>query len=88
MILAGFGRVRLGDEVRDVTLLDAVRVAPAVIRGFEAGPEGLEYLAFGTPARGGDAEIVPCWWELWPRPTAGAQQEISLGAAASAAARL
>jgi mannose-6-phosphate isomerase-like protein (cupin superfamily) len=64
VILSGTGRVRLGDEVREVGPLDAVRVAPGVMRAFEAGPEGLEYLAFGAPAQGGsDAEIVPGWWE-------------------------
>jgi hypothetical protein len=39
-----------------------VRVAAAAMRGFEAGPDGAELLAFGTPAIGpNDAELAPDW---------------------------
>jgi mannose-6-phosphate isomerase-like protein (cupin superfamily) len=63
VILDGTGRVKLGDELRDVGPLDAVRVAPHVWRAFEAGPDGLEYLAFGGPTgEGNDSEIDPGWW--------------------------
>jgi uncharacterized cupin superfamily protein len=47
VILAGSGRVKLDDEIADVRPLDAIRVAPQVARAFEAGPDGLELLAFG-----------------------------------------
>ena len=47
VILAGSGKVKLDDEVADVRPLDAIRVAPQVARAFEAGPDGLELLAFG-----------------------------------------
>jgi mannose-6-phosphate isomerase-like protein (cupin superfamily) len=47
VILAGTGRVKLGDELRDVRPLDAIRVAPETARAFEAGPHGLEFIAFG-----------------------------------------
>ena len=57
VILSGSGRVKLDDEVRDVGAMDAIRVAPQVTRGFEAGPEGLELLAFG-PRHEGDGEII------------------------------
>jgi quercetin dioxygenase-like cupin family protein len=67
VILAGGGRVRVGDEVREVGPLDAVRVAPGIMRGFEAGPDGLEYLAFGAPTTGGnDSELDPGWWPSQP----------------------
>jgi mannose-6-phosphate isomerase-like protein (cupin superfamily) len=49
VVVAGSGRVRLGDEVRDIGLWDVVRVAPEVIRAFEAGPDGLELIAVGGP---------------------------------------
>jgi hypothetical protein len=33
------------------------------MREFEAGPDGLELIAFGSPATGeNDAELVPGWW--------------------------
>jgi mannose-6-phosphate isomerase-like protein (cupin superfamily) len=63
VILGGGGRAKLDDEVVDLRPLDALRVAPAVTRAFESGPEGLELLAFGSGAGGTrDAEVVPGWW--------------------------
>ena len=57
LILAGSGRMKLDDDVIDVGPLDAIRVAPAVARAFEAGPDGLELLAFG-PRHEKDGEII------------------------------
>ena len=55
VVVAGSGRVRLDDEVRQIRLWDVVRVAPEVIRAFEAGPDGLELIAVGGPKpEGGD----------------------------------
>jgi|SRR5580692_441086 mannose-6-phosphate isomerase-like protein (cupin superfamily) len=48
VILSGDGRVKLGDEIRPVEALDAIRIAPEVPRAFEAGPNGLEFIAFGA----------------------------------------
>jgi uncharacterized cupin superfamily protein len=61
VVLSGSGRIRLGDEIRDVAVLDAIRVAPDIIRAFEAGPDGLEILAFG-PRHEGDGELLPDFW--------------------------
>ncbi len=61
VILGGAGRVKLGDEIRDVKVLDAIRVAPRTTRAFEAGDEGLEFLAFG-PHVPGDGEPVEDDW--------------------------
>lgn len=49
VVVAGSGRVRLDDEVRDLSVWDVVRVAPEVVRGFEGGPEGLTLIAIGGP---------------------------------------
>jgi quercetin dioxygenase-like cupin family protein len=57
VVLGGSGRVKLGDEVRELAPLDAIRVAPAVARAFAAGPDGLQLLAFG-PRHPGDGEIL------------------------------
>src|SRR3954451_20665531 len=61
VVLAGSGRVKLGDEIVELEPRDALRVAPGVMRAFEAGDDGLEWLAFGQ-RRDGDGEIVPGWW--------------------------
>lgn len=61
VVLSGSGRVRIEDEIVDLRALDAIRVGPEQTRAFEAGPDGLELLAFGARARG-DAEVVPDWW--------------------------
>jgi uncharacterized cupin superfamily protein len=61
VIVQGGGRMRLGDEVIEVAPMDAIRVAPGVMRSFEAGPDGLEMLAFGTHHEG-DGEIDPEFW--------------------------
>lgn len=49
VVVAGSGRVRLDDEIRDLSLWDVLRVAPEVVRAFEAGPDGLTLLAIGGP---------------------------------------
>ena len=54
--------MKLDDEVVELGRWDAVRVAPGTIRSFEAGPDGIEFLAFGAHARGDDSEVVPDWW--------------------------
>jgi quercetin dioxygenase-like cupin family protein len=49
VVVAGSGRILLGGEVRDLRQWDVVRVAPAVVRAFEAGPDGLDLIAVGGP---------------------------------------
>jgi hypothetical protein len=58
---AGGGRVKLEDELLDVGPLDSIREAPTTARAFEAGPDGLEFLAFG-PYHPGDGEPVEDPW--------------------------
>ncbi len=62
VVLSGDGRVKLDDEVVDVDVMDAIRIAPHVTRAFEAGSDGLELLVFGPHAEG-DAMMVPNFWE-------------------------
>jgi mannose-6-phosphate isomerase-like protein (cupin superfamily) len=61
VILGGTGRIKLDDEIFDVHALDAVRVAPEVARAFEAGPNGLEFIAFG-PHYDADGESLEDSW--------------------------
>jgi mannose-6-phosphate isomerase-like protein (cupin superfamily) len=62
VVIAGRGRLTLDDETHDVGPFDAVRIDPGVARGFEAGPDGMEILAFG-PHHPGDAQLVDDLWE-------------------------
>src|SRR6476619_7003367 len=63
VIVKGSGRFKLEDEIVDVTEGDVLRVAPQVMRGFEAGPEGIEIIAIGSarPAEN-DGEMEANWW--------------------------
>ena len=61
VILAGSGTLRAGEDEIALTARDAVRVAPGLTRAFQAGAEGLEYLAVG-PRQTGDGEMAPGWW--------------------------
>ena len=63
VVLGGSGRVVLDGETVELHPLDAIRVAPAVARAFEGGPEGLELLVFG-PHRDSDGEFVD--EDPWP----------------------
>jgi quercetin dioxygenase-like cupin family protein len=49
VVIAGSGRVLLDDELCELRQWDVVRVAPDVVRAFEAGPDGLEIIAVGGP---------------------------------------
>jgi quinol monooxygenase YgiN len=61
VVLSGSGRVAVDDEIRDVRTRDAIRIAPASVRAFEAGPDGLELLAMGAH-HPGDPAMAPGWW--------------------------
>jgi len=63
VVIAGSGRVRFDKEILELRQWDVVRVAPAVVRGFEGGPEGLELIAVGNdrPPEG-DGVMVRDWW--------------------------
>lgn len=61
VVLSGTGRVKLDEEVIELAPLDAVRVGPGTTRRFEAGPDGLAVLIFGTRVEG-DGEVVEGFW--------------------------
>ena len=60
-MLAGSGRVKLDEEILELEPMHAIRVAPNVMRAFEAGPDGIDLLAFG-PRHDGDGEVIQGWW--------------------------
>jgi mannose-6-phosphate isomerase-like protein (cupin superfamily) len=67
VVVAGSGRAKLDDEVVELSIWDVLRVAPAVVRSFEAfeaGPEGLDVICIGgRKPTGGDTERFEGFWE-------------------------
>ena len=61
VVISGSGRMKVDGQILDVAPLDAIRVAPATPRAFEAGPDGLEYIAVGAH-HPGDGEPVEDPW--------------------------
>jgi mannose-6-phosphate isomerase-like protein (cupin superfamily) len=62
VILSGKGRIKLDDDIVEIKPMDAIRISAPVARAVEAGPEGVELLAFG-PHREKDTEMVSDHWE-------------------------
>jgi quercetin dioxygenase-like cupin family protein len=63
VVVAGSGRVLLDDETRELRQWDVLRVAPEVVRAFEAGPEGLDIIAVGGPRpEDGDGVMSAATW--------------------------
>ncbi|HVL96278.1 MAG TPA: cupin domain-containing protein [Solirubrobacteraceae bacterium] len=66
VVVRGSGRMKLDDEIIDLTEWDAVRVPPGTWRGYEAGADGLELIVVGAPSLGEgrreDVEGLRDWW--------------------------
>jgi mannose-6-phosphate isomerase-like protein (cupin superfamily) len=62
VVLRGSARIKVEDEIVDVHEGDAIRFDKDTMRAVEAGPEGVEYVAFGAGEDPRDAEMVPNWW--------------------------
>jgi mannose-6-phosphate isomerase-like protein (cupin superfamily) len=63
IVTSGSGRIRLDDEILELKPWDVLRVAPSVVRAFEGGPDGLEFIAIGNDRpEGGDGEMIPDFW--------------------------
>jgi mannose-6-phosphate isomerase-like protein (cupin superfamily) len=64
LIISGSARMKLDDDIVELGQWDVLRVPSDVTRGFEAGPDGAEILAFGAPSNENrDVEMVEGWWE-------------------------
>ena len=58
VVISGGGCAKLEEEIVELKPWDALRVPNDTMRGFEAGPEGMEVIAIGAPNTGpGDAEM-------------------------------
>ena len=62
VIVRGSARIRVEDEIVELREWDAIRFDKDTMRNVEAGPDGVEYLAFGAGDNPLDAEMVPGWW--------------------------
>ena len=62
VVVRGSARVKVDDEIVELGELDAIRFDRTTMHGVEAGPDGVEYLAFGAGDDPRDAELVPGWW--------------------------
>jgi uncharacterized cupin superfamily protein len=61
VVLDGSGRIRLDDDVQEVSRHDAIRISPPVARALEAGPEGISVLVFGARHES-DGELLHDFW--------------------------
>jgi mannose-6-phosphate isomerase-like protein (cupin superfamily) len=62
VIVRGSARVKVEDELVDLALWDAIRFDKDTMRDMEAGPDGVEYLAFGAGEDANEVEMVQGWW--------------------------
>ena len=63
VVVSGSGRALLDGELQELREWDVLRVAPEVVRAFEAGPDGLELIAVGGPRpEDGDGEMASPDW--------------------------
>jgi mannose-6-phosphate isomerase-like protein (cupin superfamily) len=75
VVVAGSGRAKLDDEIVELSIWDVLRVAPAVVRSFEAGPEGLDVICIGgRKPKGREGRPYPV--ELPPVPGIEAAGEV------------
>ena len=63
VIVRGSGRIKVDDDVVELEQWDAIRLDRDTMRAVEAGPEGIEYVAFGA---GTDAREVEMAQDFWP----------------------
>ena len=63
VVVGGSGRAKLDDDIIDIVVWDVLRVAPPVVRAFEAGPDGLDLICIGgRKPKSGDTERLPDFW--------------------------
>jgi mannose-6-phosphate isomerase-like protein (cupin superfamily) len=62
VVVRGSARVKVGDEIVELAEWDAIRFPKDTMRQMEAGPDGVEYLAFGAGDDPTEAQMAPGWW--------------------------
>lgn len=62
VIVRGSARINVAGEIVEAAEWDAVRIGKDTMRAVEAGPEGVDYIAFGAGETSDDAEMRQGWW--------------------------
>ena len=62
VIVRGSARIKVDDDVVEAGEWDAIRFDSDTMRNVEAGPDGVEYLAFSDGDDPRDAQMVQGWW--------------------------
>src|SRR5262249_52497882 len=62
VIVRGSARAKVDDDVVELGQWDAIRFGKDTMRNIEAGPDGVEYLAFGAGEDPREVEMAPGWW--------------------------
>ena len=62
VVVRGSGRISVDEEIVDVSQWDAIRFDTGTMRCVEAGPDGIEYLAFGAGDDPREVEMAQGWW--------------------------
>jgi mannose-6-phosphate isomerase-like protein (cupin superfamily) len=62
VVVRGSARIKVEDEIVELGEWDAIRFDKDTMRDVEAGPQGVEYLAFSAGDDPQDAEMVQGWW--------------------------
>jgi mannose-6-phosphate isomerase-like protein (cupin superfamily) len=62
VVVRGSARVKVEDEIVELAEWDAIRFDKDTMRDMEAGPDGVEYLAFGAGEDASEVEMVQGWW--------------------------
>jgi mannose-6-phosphate isomerase-like protein (cupin superfamily) len=62
VVVRGSGRVKVDDDIIELREWDAIRFDQDAMRNVEAGPDGIEYLAFSAGNDSSDADMTPGWW--------------------------
>jgi len=62
VVVNGSGRIKVEDEIVELSQWDAIRLDKDTMRDVEAGPDGIEYLAFGAGNDPTEVEMAQGWW--------------------------
>jgi mannose-6-phosphate isomerase-like protein (cupin superfamily) len=64
VVVQGSGRIKVEDEIVELSQWDAIRIGKDTMRNVEAGPDGIEYLAFGAGDDPTEVEMAQGWWSI------------------------